>query len=191
MERVLPLAFPLLPQRVHATKFLGASLIGVEQHVVAAGIGGKKSIHPSGLQRLVSHNFFEHRRRVGEQLRGFCADHRIGEDSGILPAQLPSHEERGPVDIGNERLQRHVGQLADTEELGRVDRRRRPIGGPAFLAGHLEGHERRLLAAFEVFHIALLGEPVFPAEFLARGGVDQFFDHTGRPRGVEHMDDVA
>jgi hypothetical protein len=75
---------------------------------------------------------------------------------------------------GHELRQRHALERPHAEELRHVDRRGRPVGGPAVPAGGRVGHERRLLPALEILDVAGLGRAVGPHEGLRAVGLISF-----------------
>jgi hypothetical protein len=70
----------------------------------------------------------EHRLGVVEQRGRALADHRVGEDGGIIAGQLPGAEEGRPVDRGAKVAKRPFAELVDAGTLGRRGLALRVVG---------------------------------------------------------------
>ena len=135
MEGVLPLPLPLLPEGVDAAELLRPRLVGVEEDVVALGIGGEESVHAAGLEAPLGHDAIQQLAGILVEPAGLGADHGVIEDRRKLPLQLPGLEERRPIDVGNELRQGDRVETADSQERRHVDRGRRPVGRPRLRTG--------------------------------------------------------
>ena len=191
MKGVLSLSLPLLAEGVDATELLRPRLVGVEEDVVALGIGGEEAVHAAGLKAPLGNDAIEQMEGILVELTGLGSDHHVIEDRRKLSLQFPGLEEGRPIDVGNEFRKRYRVEAADSQKRRHVDRRRRPVGRPALRPGVGQRHERRLLPPLEVFHVACLGGTVVAGEALPAGRIDELLHDAGRPRRVEHMDDVT
>ena len=94
--------------------------------IIAGAVGGKESHHRVCLQPLLFDQPFEHALRVGVQVARRLADHRIGEQRRKLARELPGIEERHPVDIRHQLIERIVSERFHAEE----SRHRRSVTRP-------------------------------------------------------------
>ena len=89
VKHVLPLPFPLLPEGVHTAEFVSPCVVGEQHDVITDRVGGKKTVHAPGHQRLVPHHLFEQSLRIVEEFLRLGADDRVGEDRRILSFEFP------------------------------------------------------------------------------------------------------
>ncbi len=133
------------------------ALVGVEDHVVAVGVGRPEAVDALGRELFLGHDLAQAaagRRRNSRRASGPTCG--IVEDLRIFPPQLPRLEERRPVDVGDEFLEWLRIDHAAADEGRLVDPHGRPVGLEA--AGQRVGvrHERSLLPVGELLAVALL-----------------------------------
>ena len=178
----------LLAKCVQAGQLGRPGFVGVQDDVVAVGIGRPEADHALGGEPLLADDPLQHGLGVGEQVRRRLAHNVVGQDLRIAADQLPAGEERRPVDVS-----RQVGQVPGLErscadEAGSRRVIGRPVGGEGVVARLIEGRTGALvltagegLAHLDVFGRRLGLQPVL---FRRR---EQARDHAHRPAGVEHI----
>src|SRR3954449_1542339 len=114
--RAVP-ALGLLAQLVQGGPHLAPGLVGVDLDVLAVDpVGREQAEHPAGAQPPAGDQLVEHGLRVLVQPTGRLAGHRVVQQVGEPAAHLPRVEERLPVDVAAQLLERIVGEGAG--ELG-------------------------------------------------------------------------
>ena len=166
----------------------------IYHHIVAAlampaGAGPQARDTLRG-QPFLSDDLLEHRVGIGFQRPRRLADHIILQDRGVIAVQLPSTEERGPVDILAQIRQIPVGKGM----YARLRWRRglvRQEGVVEIGARLFERQQRALalararIADLDVFGGGILHDPI------ALGVRQQAAGDADRAAGVEHMDHRA
>ena len=133
----------LLPQVMQDRDRHLALLGGIDLDIVTRGMRREDTDHSTDTEPTTLHQFTQHAARIRIEVAGRLADHLVGEDVRESSGELPSVEERHPIEI--------IEQLLETDVVKhlypRMPRRdrpvRRPVERPSVGAGGLEG-ERRL-----------------------------------------------
>ena len=177
----------LLAQHREAHQLRGAAGVGVEDEVVAVGVGRPQAVDAVRGDRSGGDQLVEHGGRVLEQVPRCRAVAGVVEDVGEPAPDLPGVEEERPVDVAGDLRQRHVPQLSPPGErgdgqVGGVPVDREPPG-----AGGLVGVQRALAAVGVQLAQALLLLAHLVGEPLALALVEQARHHAHRARGVEHV----
>ena len=138
-ERTLVLLAQVVPR--HRDGVTGR--VGVDLDVIAGGIRRRDHHHavggePSALDQALEH-LLTFRVHVARRL----ADDGIGENGGIRPGQLPSLEERRPIDQAGELAQIGVLELAPAYEVGCGRGVMPPIGLECIGARRCKTNQRR------------------------------------------------
>src|SRR4029077_12762823 len=121
----------LLPQESEPRQYLIARFAAVDLHVVVYRVGGEQAQHGAYAEPALRDERLEHAARVGVQVAGCLADHRIGQNVGESAGELPGVEERHPVDVAEQLAQRIVLETLYTRHARRRRRVRRPVDGAA------------------------------------------------------------
>ena len=81
---------------------LCALLVGVHHDVVIVhAVGWPKAHHAAGGQPFAGNDFLQHFLAFGKDTRCHFAHHLILQNRGVAAGQIPSLEERRPVDKGH------------------------------------------------------------------------------------------
>mmetsp|Transcript_35398 Transcript_35398/g.113784 ORF Transcript_35398/g.113784 Transcript_35398/m.113784 type:complete len:241 (+) Transcript_35398:451-1173(+) len=123
-EVVVVLALLLLPERVQHAAHRARAVRRVHLDVVADRIGRPDADDGAGLERLVLDDVGDERLAVGVQLLRLLAHRLVVEDLGVaavgvLSAKLPDLEERVPVDVRQQLLERVVLVHLGADQLRR------------------------------------------------------------------------
>ena len=178
----------LLAQGVETTGDLRAGLIGIDEDVVALGVGRPESDRRLGGQPAALDHPVEHPPAVGIEVVGGLADDVILQDGREPSKELPAGEEGRPVDVLGE--VRQVPVLEGPQ--AREGRPRRgvpaPVRGEGAPAGVGQAHPAPVvLAALELLaDPGVLGRGL-GGETVVLGGRKQGRDHAYRPAGVEDV----
>ena len=117
----------LLAQKMELGQALGSRVVGEQFHIVADAVRREKTVRALGREQFFADDAVEQFLRVVEQLLSLVADGCVVENFRVTPLQLPRVEERRPVDVLNQRLQREVVLRADAGELRLRDVLRAPV----------------------------------------------------------------
>jgi hypothetical protein len=93
-------------RKVEGREHAAALLVGVDLDVVAHGVGGPEADDGLGGEAFFGDDAREEFLRVVEELGGLGADLGVGEDVGIAAVEFPGGEERAPVDVGHDLVER-------------------------------------------------------------------------------------
>ena len=186
-------AVHLLAQGMQLRHNLTAALIGIHLNVIADAVGRPEAVYPTGLNRAArahAGQFVQQPQRVLMQFPGGLAHHRIAQNLGVMPGQLPGVEERRPVDPAGQFADAHVGDDTPAGKGGPGDVVRLPIDGEVSPAGLEQGQERFAPdPALELRAQGRLLGAVVLIKGLAQVVAEQRADHPNRPRGVDDVDD--
>ena len=175
-ERGLAVALPLLPQRGEPHPLGAPRFVGVDDDVVALGVGREEPVDGVGRQPLLGDDLPQQLLGVVEQLAGSRAELGVVEDPGVLSLELPRQEERGPVDERDDLLEWNRAERSGAQERGDGDRRLVPVDAEPALDGLGVGDELALHALAEGVALALLRGAVLGVELGAGVGPAQAID---------------
>ena len=156
--------------------------------VRADGAGGEEAEHGSRLEPALGHDPVEHRPGVVVERAGRLADHRVVEDPGKAPGELPRVEERRPVDPRDDVGERVARKHPAAEEAGAGRGVARPVGGEAVRARLRE----RARPPGALLDLALAPEPAVGAAGLRdeRGAALAAHEARRDPRRARRVRDV-
>jgi len=103
---------------VEAGGDFGAGVVGENHNVLALTVGGEEAADAAKLKRFGGYDFGEESLGVVEKFLGLGAAIRVVEDRRIPTTQLPSVEERRPVDEGNQVLKSDVFSRFENNHAG-------------------------------------------------------------------------
>ncbi len=150
---------------------------------------GQKPYTPRAVSSLFDDDLVEQSPGVVEQLAGARRRRGVVEDLGILALQLPGQEERRPVDVRDQFLQRKVVEHADAGERRLVDLAPSPsrseTAGPGLRRSGTSVDLLPLLVRVDELPAAVRGS--WLRRRLAHVGAQQPLDHAHAARGVEHV----
>ena len=156
-ERVVRLARRfalLLAQEVQPRQHARARLVGVNLDVVVIdAVRREQPDHAARAQPTLADDLLEHAARVRVQVAGLLADHGVGEDVRKLAGEFPGVEERHPVDVARQILERVVLEDAHSEEARHGRRVRIPTAIEA-IGARLRDRQLRALGLLAVVLLA-------------------------------------